>query len=64
MTLKKNLQGSCTFLDYIINQFNFVEGSTTEATFVVRQMHEKFRAKGIDFGIVELDKLLTEFPER
>jgi len=40
-------------------QFDFVEGKgTTDAIFIVRQMHENFRVKGKElyFGFVDLEK--------
>ena len=45
-------------------QFGFIKGKgSTEAIFIVRQMQEKFRAKGkkIYFGFVDFEKLLIGF---
>jgi len=44
--------------------FAFVKGKrTTDAIFIVRQMQEKFRAKGkkLCFGFVDLEKLFIGF---
>jgi len=49
-------------------QFGFMKGrGTANAIFIVRQMQEKFRAKGkkIYFGFVDLEKkLLIGFQEK
>jgi len=45
-------------------QFGFMKGKVTpDAIFIVRQMQEKFTAKGkkLYFGFVDLEKLLTGF---
>ena len=46
-------------------QFGFVRGKgTTDAIFVVRQMQEKFRARGkrLCFGFVDLEKAFDRVP--
>jgi len=46
-------------------QFGFMKGKgTTDAIFVVRQMQEKFRAKGkkLYFGFVDLEKAFVRVP--
>jgi len=48
-------------------QFGFMKiNGTTDAIFIVRQMQEKFRAKGkkLYFGFVDLKKLLIGFQEK
>jgi len=47
-------------------QFGFMKGKgITDAIFIVREMQEKFRAKGkkLYFGFVDLEKLLIGFRE-
>jgi len=46
-------------------QFGFMKGKgTTDAIFIVRQMQEKFRAKGkkLYFGFVDLEKAFDRVP--
>jgi len=46
-------------------QFGFMKGTgTTDAIFIVRQMQEKFRAKGtkLYFGFVDLEKAFDGVP--
>jgi len=46
-------------------QFGFIKGKgTTHAIFIVRQMQEKFRARGkkLYFGFVELEKVFDRVP--
>jgi len=46
-------------------QCGFMKGKgTTDAIFIVRQMHEKFRAKGrkLCFGFVDLEKAFDRVP--
>jgi len=46
-------------------QFGFMKGKgTTDAIFIVRQMQEKFRAKGMKpyFGFVDLEKVFDRLP--
>jgi len=46
-------------------QFGFMKGEgTTDTSFIVRQMQEKFRAKGkmLYFGFVDLEKALDRVP--
>jgi len=46
-------------------QFGFMKGKrTTDAIFIVRQTHEKFRAKGkkLYFGFVDLEKAFDWVP--
>ena len=46
-------------------QFGFIRGKeTTDANFTVRQMQEKFRAKGktLYFGFVDLEKAFDRVP--
>ena len=48
-------------------QFGFIKGKgTTDTIFIVRQMQEKFRAKGnkLYFGFADLEKLLIGFQEK
>ena len=48
-------------------QFGFMKGKgTSDAIFIVRQMQEKFRAKGkkLYFGFVDLEKALIGFREK
>jgi len=48
-------------------QFGFMKGKgTTDAIYIVRQMQEKFRAKGkkLYFGFVDLEKVLIGFREK
>jgi len=47
-------------------QFGFMKGKgITDAIYIVREMQEKFRAKGkkLYFGFVDLEKLLIGFRE-
>jgi len=48
-------------------QFGFMKGKgTTDAIFIVRQMHKKFTAKGkkLYFGFVDLEKAFDRFREK
>jgi len=48
-------------------QFGFMKGKgTTDAIFIVRQVQEKFRAKGkkLSFSFVDLEKALIGFREK
>jgi len=45
--------------------FGFMKGKgTTDAIFIVRQMQERFRAKGkkLNFGFVDLEKAFDRVP--
>jgi len=45
-------------------QFGFMKGKGTTAIFIVREMQEKFRAKGkkLYFGFVDLEKAFDRVP--
>jgi len=46
-------------------QFGFLKGkATTDVIFIVRQMQDKFRAKGkkLNFGFVDLEKAFHRVP--
>jgi len=48
-------------------QFGYMKGKvTTDAIFIVRQMHEKLTAEGnkLYFGFVDLEKAFDRVPER